>query len=112
MVCSSAYIRVRNYRPRVANRHWARSFPAYSILTPENGEDGLDETFYGFCQFPVGSVMMGFLPSAVPWRARPGLSGADPHRTTLAPVCKSRKDDYMARRGLGRTLQTLQMTAP
>jgi predicted GH43/DUF377 family glycosyl hydrolase len=39
--------------------HWSEP---YSILTPEDGEDGVDETFYGFCQFPVGSVMMGFLP--------------------------------------------------
>jgi predicted GH43/DUF377 family glycosyl hydrolase len=39
--------------------HWSEP---YSILTPEDGEDGLDETFYGFCQFPLGSVMMGFLP--------------------------------------------------
>lgn len=39
--------------------HWSEP---YSILTPEDGEDGLDETFYGFCQFSVGSIMMGFLP--------------------------------------------------
>lgn len=39
--------------------HWSEP---YSILTPEDGEDGLDETFYGFCQFSLGSVMMGFLP--------------------------------------------------
>jgi len=39
--------------------HWSEP---YSILTPEDGEDSLDETFYGFCQFPLGSVMMGFLP--------------------------------------------------
>lgn len=39
--------------------HWSEP---YSILTPEDGEDNLDETFYGFCQFQIGSVFMGFLP--------------------------------------------------
>ena len=39
--------------------HWSEP---YSILTPEDGEDNLDETFYGFCQFQLGSVTMGFLP--------------------------------------------------
>jgi len=39
--------------------HWSEP---YSILTPEDGADGLDETFYGFCQFPIGGVRMGFLP--------------------------------------------------
>ena len=39
--------------------HWSEP---YAILTPEDGKDDLDETFYGFCQFPLGSVTMGFLP--------------------------------------------------
>ena len=39
--------------------HWSEP---YSILTPEDGEDNLDETFYGFCQFSVGGLRMGFLP--------------------------------------------------
>ncbi len=38
--------------------HWSEP---YAALTPEDGEDGLDETYYGFCQFPAGSVQLGFL---------------------------------------------------
>lgn len=38
--------------------HWSEPYP---ILCPEDGEDGLDETFYGLCQFSAGSVTIGFL---------------------------------------------------
>lgn len=38
--------------------HWSEPYP---ILTPEDGEDDLDETFYGLCQFQVGSLFVGFL---------------------------------------------------
>ena len=38
--------------------HWSEP---YSVFTPTDGEDGLDETYYGFCQFPAGGVRLGFL---------------------------------------------------
>lgn len=38
--------------------HWAEPYP---VLTPEDGLDDLDECFYGLCQFPIGSVTLGFL---------------------------------------------------
>ena len=38
--------------------HWSEPYP---VLTPQDGEDGLDETFYGLCQFSLGSVTLGFL---------------------------------------------------
>jgi hypothetical protein len=38
--------------------HWSEP---YSPLTPVDGADGLDETYYGFCQFSAGSVQLGFL---------------------------------------------------
>ena len=38
--------------------HWSEP---YAVLTPEDGEDGLDETYYGFYPFPVGGVRLGFL---------------------------------------------------
>ena len=38
--------------------HWGEPYP---VLTPEDGLDGLDETFYGMCQYPVGSLTVGFL---------------------------------------------------
>ncbi len=30
-------------------------------MTPEDGEDDLDETYYGFYPFPAGGVQMGFV---------------------------------------------------
>ena len=38
--------------------HWSEP---YSILTPIDGEDNLDETFYGLRQFRIGCVRLGFL---------------------------------------------------
>ena len=38
--------------------HWTEP---YAVLTPEDGEDGLDETYYGMHSFNVGSAVMGFL---------------------------------------------------
>jgi hypothetical protein len=38
--------------------HWSEP---HLLLLPEDGDDDLDETFYGFCQFAVGSVRLGFL---------------------------------------------------
>ena len=38
--------------------HWSEP---YAALTPEDGEDGLDETYYGFYPFAAGGVQMGFL---------------------------------------------------
>ena len=38
--------------------HWSEP---YAVLTPEDGEDGLDETYYGFYPFAVGGVRLGFL---------------------------------------------------
>ena len=38
--------------------HWSEP---YAALTPEDGEDELDETYYGFYPFPAGGVQMGFL---------------------------------------------------
>lgn len=38
--------------------HWGEPYP---VATPEDGFDGLDETFYGLCQYPVGGIHLGFL---------------------------------------------------
>ena len=38
--------------------HWREPYP---ILTPEDGLDDLDETFYGMCQYPVGNITLGLL---------------------------------------------------
>ena len=38
--------------------HWGELYP---VLSAEDGLDDLDETFYGLCQYPVGSVNLGFL---------------------------------------------------
>jgi hypothetical protein len=38
--------------------HWTEPYP---ILSFEDGEDGLDECFYGLCRYPCGSVALGFL---------------------------------------------------
>jgi hypothetical protein len=38
--------------------HWSRPYP---VMIPEDGSDGLDETFYGMSQYRVGSVVLGFL---------------------------------------------------
>jgi hypothetical protein len=38
--------------------HWGEPYP---VLTPEDGEDDLDETFYGLCQYPAGGATIGFL---------------------------------------------------
>jgi len=38
--------------------HWTEPYP---VLPIEDGLDDLDECFYGLCQFPVGSVTIGFL---------------------------------------------------
>jgi hypothetical protein len=38
--------------------HWTIPYP---ILTPEDGQDDLDETFYGMCQSTVGGLKIGFL---------------------------------------------------
>jgi hypothetical protein len=38
--------------------HWGEP---YAVLSPEDGLDDLDECFYGLCQFPAGSVTIGFL---------------------------------------------------
>ena len=38
--------------------HWT---DPYTVLVPEDGEDDLDETFYGLCQYPLGGLNLGFL---------------------------------------------------
>lgn len=38
--------------------HWSEP---YVILSPEDGADGLDETFYGLCQFAAGGVRLGLM---------------------------------------------------
>ena len=38
--------------------HWSEP---YAVITPQDGADDLDETYYDMCQYPVGSVTMGFL---------------------------------------------------
>lgn len=38
--------------------HWSRPYP---IMVPEDGCDGLDETFYGMSQYRVGGAVIGFL---------------------------------------------------
>ena len=38
--------------------HWGE---LYTALSPEDGLDDLDETFYGLSQYPVGGVTLGFL---------------------------------------------------
>ena len=40
--------------------HWT---DPYAAVVPEDGEDDLDETFYGLVQFPVGNLTMGMLNS-------------------------------------------------
>ena len=38
--------------------HWGELYP---VLSAEDGLDDLDETFYGLCRYPVGSINIGFL---------------------------------------------------
>ena len=38
--------------------HWSEP---YAILAPEDGEDGLDETYYGMFAFNAGNMTLGFL---------------------------------------------------
>ena len=38
--------------------HWTEP---YAVVTSEDGEDDLDETAYGLCQYQLGSVTLGFL---------------------------------------------------
>ena len=38
--------------------HWCDPYP---VLGPEDGQDDLEEAYYGLCQFPLGDVKLGFL---------------------------------------------------
>ena len=38
--------------------HWSQP---YMVLRPEDGIDGLDTTFYGLCQVPMGDMRLGLL---------------------------------------------------
>ena len=38
--------------------HWSEP---YVVLAPTDGEDDLDETFYGLCQYAAGDLTIGFL---------------------------------------------------
>ena len=83
--------------------HWSEP---YAILTPEDGRDGLDETFYGLCQYAVGSVTLGFLntmsyvPNTMNVRLVYSRDGKNWHHLNkrqplLAPSGKETWDQYM-----------------
>ena len=81
--------------------HWSEP---YAALTPEDGEDDLDETYYGFYPFPAGGVQMGFLNTMSYVLERDaGPARLQPERKDLAPLEQTPALPYASRqRPLGR----------